>query len=536
MTPDPSERTDPRALLSTLWRWKLLFVAVLVVAPVAAYLIESRKPKEYQSSTLVTIQASTVDTSAIGSASGSFSTSNIFAIARLVTTSRVAAIAASLLHPPADPGSIAGEVSADGDQTTGFLTITAQDSNPRRAAAIANAFAAALSTNRAAVALGEINHSIAALQQQLQLVPPGPANQTARQQLQQQLAQLRALRAAQGNNAAVVQPASASSSPVSPHVRRAVELGLVIGLLLAIGAVAFAENGDRRIRNPTELEELTKLPLLSAVPAKAFGEQVDVIDRAEEAFQMLRAAITYFNVDRRLTTLVITSPGEKEGKTMVAVRLAIAAARAGKRVTLVDADLRRSGVSARLELKPAAGLGAVLAGEATLAQVLVDHPLSLSRAGGSLTVLPSGPPPPNPSELLGSNEMRRVLSQLEAQSELIVVDTPAALAVSDPLALLPEASGIVLVARMDQTRREAIRRLQRIIATADGTLLGVVATGSTRGPGYESYSYGYAPAPNGHGESSDAGRAAGGLRERLWAAERRGQSGLAVEPPESDAT
>jgi capsular exopolysaccharide synthesis family protein len=365
-------------------------------------------------------------------------------------------------------------------------------------------------------------------------VPPGPANLAARQQLQQQLQQLHALRSAQGGNAETIQAAGVSSSPVSPHVRRAVELGLLIGLLLGLGAVSLAESSDRRIRNPTELEEFTGLPLLSAVPARAFSAPVNSLDQAEEAFQMLRAALTYFNVDRRLTTLVIASAGEKEGKTTVAVRLAIATARAGKHVVLVDADLRRRGLTSRLGVTTPSGLGAVLAGEESLANVLVDHRIDGVRAGGRLSVLPAGPPPPNPSELLSSQEMQRLLSQLETMADLVVVDTPAALAVSDPLPLLTEASGVVLVARVDSTRRETIRRLQRMVVAADGTLLGVVATATSRGPGYGRYAYGYEVAPNGRG-GAHSGRVIGRLRARMRNETHAGPE-FAAEPPKSSET
>jgi capsular exopolysaccharide synthesis family protein len=306
---------------------------------------------------------------------------------------------------------------------------------------------------------------------------------------------------------------------------------LVIGLLLGLGAAALAENSDRRLRDPNDLEEFTKLPLLSSVSSRALAAPVDSLGQSEEAFQMLRAALTYFNVDRKITTLVITSPGEKEGKTTVAIRLSMAAARAGRQVIVVDADLRRCGLTQRLGLNVRSGLGGVLVGEQPLSAALVDYRIDSVREGGKLDVLPAGPPPPNPSELLSSREMQRLLSQLEMQADLVVIDTPAALAVSDALPLLPEASGIVLVARIQRTRREAVRRLQSMITATHGTLLGVVATGTARGPGYESYAYRYEPLPN----RRDAQRLAGRLRSRLRRTPKV-PSEFATEPPKSSET
>jgi capsular exopolysaccharide synthesis family protein len=229
---------------------------------------------------------------------------------------------------------------------------------------------------------------------------------------------------------------------------------------------------------------------------------------------------------------VIVSAGEKEGKTTVAIRLAIAAARSGKHVILVDADLRRCGLTQRLGITTQAGIGGVLVGESPLRDALVDHPIELVRAGGKLTVLPAGPSPPNPSELLSSNEMNMLLSQLELEADMVVVDTPAALAVSDTLPLLPEASGVVLVARVDSSRREAIRRVQQMITAAHGTLLGVVATGTSSGPGYDGYAYGYAATPNGRAGVGFTGR----LRSRLRGGSRDASSEFAAEAPKSSET
>jgi capsular exopolysaccharide synthesis family protein len=488
MTPQSPERSDPRALLAMLWRWKLLFVVVLLLAPAVAYVVVRGKPKVYESSTLVSVSSASVGSS--GNGGGSTSTTNLAAIARLVSTTPVATIAAKLLNPPGNPAVLAGEVSATSDITTNFLTITADAHDPRQAAAIANAFASALGTNRTNAAISDINNQISAVQKQIAATPPGPLNQPARQQLQQQVSQLIAQRDSQGGNVKVIQAATPNATAISPHVRRTVELGLVIGLLLAIGAVALAENSDRRLRNPSDLEEMTRMPLLSAIPSGAFSAALDSTGEEDEAFQMLRAALTYFNVDRRLASVVLTSAGPKDGKTTVAIRLALATVRNGKNVLLVDADLRRHQIQERLGIAAPAGLGAVLAGERSLDEVLVDYPVE-SAKGGRLRVLPAGPMPPNPAELLSSREMERLLAQLEASADEVIIDTPAALAVSDSMPLLQMASGVVLVARMNKTTRDQLKRLQRVITGVNGTIVGVAATGTGGGPGYEGQ-YGYA--------------------------------------------
>jgi succinoglycan biosynthesis transport protein ExoP len=492
MTPQPAEQNDFRAYLRAIWRWKWLLLAFLIVVPVISYVVEAHKQREYQSSTLVRPQAATVDLSQFGGQS--VVPQNIDAVARLVRTTAVANAAARLMHPrPASSGSLLGEVSANPDTTTGFLTITATDPDPKRAAKIANAFGKAIALSQADQANAQIDSTIARLNNQISQLPKGDAGRVV---LSQNLQRLRALRGSQDPNSAILERAVPSSTPINHKTRRAIELGLVIALLLGIGAVAIAENSDRRVRSPDDLEAMTGLALLSAIPSSAFDPAEDEDLRDEEAFQMLRGALMYFNVDERLKSVVITSPGQEDGKTTVAVRLAQSAARAGRNVILVDADLRRPQIGPRLHLRSAEGLGTVLAGESDLWSALVEIPVtsegdSQITSQGSLRVLPAGTAAPNPSELLSSEQMERVLGELESGSDLVIVDSAAALAVSDALPLLRWTSGVVMIARLNRSTRAGIRRLQKIITSANGTLLGVVATGAPTRGGYDGYGYGY---------------------------------------------
>lgn len=480
--PELTGTKDLRTYLRIVWRWKYLVLVFLVAAPVISYLVAKSSPKLYSSSTLVGINGTTVGGSGLGGG-GSFSTTNVQAIAELVTTSPVADVAARLMHPPADPSQIAGEVTATGDTTTNFLTIKAQDANPQRAGQIANAFARAITLNTQAAALAQINKGITTIQRRLRHLTNKDA--TLKTELEQQLAQLQASLTTQGSAAAILQPAGPGAL-AGTSARRAVEIGLVIGLLLAFGAIAVAENADRRLRTPADLEAMAGVPLLAAIAPSAFSRNLDTTEEDAEAFHMLRTALMYFNVERPIKSVVITSAGEKDGKTTIATRLALNTAAADKRVILVDADLRRAQVSAKFGITQKVGLGAVLAGEASLSDVLVDFPIEHT-GDGELKVLPAGQPPPNPSALLSSHRMEEVLRELESECDLVILDTPAALAVSDPLPLMRLVSGVVLVARMNRSSRDTLRRLQQMVHSAHGKLLGAVATGVSAGPGYEHY-------------------------------------------------
>ncbi|HVS29422.1 MAG TPA: polysaccharide biosynthesis tyrosine autokinase [Solirubrobacteraceae bacterium] len=503
MTSEATGQGDPRKYLRILWRWKFLFLAVTAFVPIAAVLLHKDPRKHYRSSTLLQFQPVAVNTSQFTVDTPITATQSILAVARLVKTTGVADAAAKLLHPPAAPRDLLRAVSVTPNTEAGFITISARDRNAARAAEIANAFGSAIVANRAQTAAALIDRSIASASTQL---ASRRTNQAGRTQLSEALVRLRALRAAQSGDAQVIESAVPSSKPVANSTTsRRVGLGLLIGLLLGVGAVVLAEAADRRIRTPEELEEMTDLPLLSAIPPHAFGAAHNQHD--DEAFRMLRGALTYFNVDHRLSSVVVTSPQSKDGKTTVAIGLAVAAAQASKRVIVVDADLRRPQVCTRLGIESTAGLGAVLAGELPLSEALVEYPIETSN-GGRLLVFAAGAPPPNPSELLGSQRMRVLLSQLEAQSDLVIVDTAAALAVSDPLPLLQSASGVVLVARMNRTRRDAVARLKRVITTAQGTILGVVGTAAGPATSYPAYDSSYA-LPSSTGDSAASGDTAG---------------------------
>jgi uncharacterized protein involved in exopolysaccharide biosynthesis len=187
LAPESTGQQDLRAYLRVFWRWKLLFVAFVVLIPLAAYLVERGKPRIYQSGTLMELQ----DISqGIGTTGAPIVTGNLAAVARLVTTTPVVNIAAGLLHEP--PGALVGEVQASADPNTGFLTITATDHDPDHAAAIANAFAAALARHQTDEANSVIDQQISAGARQLAATPR--SNPGQRVTLSQQLAQLRALK------------------------------------------------------------------------------------------------------------------------------------------------------------------------------------------------------------------------------------------------------------------------------------------------------------------------------------------------------
>jgi capsular exopolysaccharide synthesis family protein len=239
---------------------------------------------------------------------------------------------------------------------------------------------------------------------------------------------------------------------------------------------------DRRIREAGELEQLAGSPLLGIVPlADPDGKQPREV---AEAFKILRAGLVYFNLSRKLRSVAVCSPLKGEGKTTVATNLAAAVARAGWTVIVVDADMRHPQVAARLDVSGTRGLGDILAGSCTLDDALTD----IEVGEGRLRVLASGRPPPNPSELIASREMRNLLTELGVMADLVVIDTPPTLQVGDAIALLDQVSGVLVIGRLGKTTREAMRRMLSVVQTAGGDTLGVVATATKGGLyGYGDY-------------------------------------------------
>jgi succinoglycan biosynthesis transport protein ExoP len=480
--PEFTGHRDIRLYIRTIWRWKFLILLLVIGSPAVAYLLEHGKPNQYSATATVSLNS---NASNVGSTE--FQSGNVTAVAQLITTSAVADIAAAELKPPQSPGDAVSGVSTSADVTTNFITITAVKSDPNDAAAVANAFATALNVAGSQQAKNVLRKEVRTTKAQLANVSKTSANygtlQANLQTYEQQLAQ-------PNDVATSVEAAAPDDTPVGPHARRAAELGLVIGILLSVALVMLLDSADRRLRSPDELEQFTGLPLLGAIAPSAFAGELETTPVDEEAFQTLRTSLTYFTVDKQIKSVLITSPGEQEGKSTVAVRLALAAARAGLDVVLVDADLRRAGATAKLGIQPTAGLGLVLAERRPADSAMIDWPLSQDDAG-RLRILAAGSPPPNPAALISSMAMRELLSELESRFDLVVIDTPASLAVSDAVPLMQSVSGVVMIARMNRSTRDTVRRLQKIIISAHGQLLGAVATGVISGPGYEKYSNAY---------------------------------------------
>ena len=309
--------------------------------------------------------------------------------------------------------------------------------------------------------------------------------------------------------AELIEEATEPTEPESPKPARDAALGVFVGLMFGVGLSFLREQLNDRLRSAAEVAEISGLPLLARLPlddetARGMGGVI-VIDRPNsplaEAVRSLRTSIQYLGVDRPIKLIVVTSSLPGEGKSLVAANLATMFAQADYRTLLVSADLRRSSIDELFGKHAASpGLTGLIApmkggrgapgangnGHGTSADSLaavVKTPVT------NLLLLPSGPTPPNPAELLGSSRMSSLLADWAASADVVILDTPPLLAVTDAAVLAARSDGVILVAAVNETKREALKQSVEILEGTSARVLGVVANKVQRS-GENAYYYG----------------------------------------------
>lgn len=397
------------------------------------------------------------------------------------------------------------EVATDGESDV--VSVSATDRDPRRAAQIANTFAQEYIAFRREADRAKIAEAQDLVSSRIKALDPSEAQGMQGRSLRQRLEQLDILASLQTGNAELAEAANPPSSASSPRVLRNTAVGAFLGILLGVGLALLFERLDRRLRDPKEVEEMFARPILGAIPdsrtlARAGPAQSTLKAREAEAFRMLRANLRYFDIDRDVESVLVTSAASGDGKTTVAWNLAVAAAAAGGKVLLIEADLRHPGLANSLGLRGSAGLSTVLAGDADLEETVQEIPVQEQANGRSVRtveVLLAGPLPPNPSDLLESDRMREIIAAAERSHDLVVVDTPPTSVVSDAIPLIKQVGGVIVVARVGKTTREAALHLRNQLRNLDARVFGIVVNAV----GSDSDSYGYA---YGYGYAGDGGR------------------------------
>jgi len=479
-----------------------ILIASVVLAGGIAYLITSQLPKVYEAKATIVVGQS------LSGLNPDYN--QLLASQRLSTTYATVATTRSILEKVISQlglemsvDELRGSVVADIPQSDTLLRITARDSDPSRAAAIANSVTDQLIAASPSIqghqldVQASIEADLKATQEQISTTQrqvealTAIAERTALQEgqlqtLEGRLVTLRSTYAGllsyssgnASNQLTVLDRAVASNVPVAPRPLLYTVIAAILGLLLVGGILFLRGYLDDSIKTAEDIQLSVGLPTLGSVVRmkgdrgrKEMYRLVTLLhprSSAAEAYRTLRANTEFVSLDAPIRILLVTSAMPGEGKTVTAANLAVAFAQAGRQVVLIDTDLRKPGVHIIFDLPNAHGFTTLLRhGDAKL-----DVANATEQA--NLRVITSGPLPPNPAELLSSNRMRATLDRLAADGDLIILDGPPLQGVTDAAILSSVADGTLLVVDSTKTRRGSIREASEVLGRAGAHVFGAV--------------------------------------------------------------
>jgi len=499
-----------RDYLRVLREQRILIVVIAAVfAGVALWLAERQEPV-YEAQAAVQFVDQSQDYLLVGTPVAQQAMPAVRASSEAATATRTAVVskAAKQLRVKEPVARLRGAVSAKPDLTTGMVVIQASWNDgafaARLATAVAHAFADAEATKvkgRYAAAARDLRKTIRGL---------SANNATERYSRVLNVERLNRIETLQrlSNPASVAKEAVAPSAPVSPRPVRNALLGLLLGLTVGLLAAFIRDALDRRLRGTSEISDELKMPILGHLRAEVLGRTLmssngrPALNEADfEGFRILRTNLDFLDVDSPLRSVVITSPLPEEGKSTVAVSLACAYAMAGKRVLLVECDLRRPTLAKRLGIDSQPGITDYLLGQAEPKQVVRTVPVAAAGSEPSaepgrvpmIACITAGRPSPRPAELLGSKRFNGFLDQVSQTYDKVILDATPLLSVVDALELLPQVDGVVMCVRAQRTTRDQARAARSALEHFPDRPRGVVVTGVRPGDeadyGYYSYAY-----------------------------------------------
>ncbi|MFT4232864.1 MAG: polysaccharide biosynthesis tyrosine autokinase [Leucobacter sp.] len=486
--------------LRILRRHWLGVLALTVLGVLVAAVVTLTMPRVYQADASGFVTAKSDGNPGMASVVDSYSKSRAKSYVELAKNRAVADRVIEELGLRTTSQALVGHISASVPLDTVTLKVTAQSSTPQGAQDLANAWIKALSDQ------------IAELENSSTVVTDAEGNTSTGEGIVSLVPQ----------DTAVL-----PSSPVSPNARLNLGIGLVLGLALGVLYAMVRNIMDKRIRSAETVEKEFEVPVIGTLPIderlrKSDGRLIGTTSasannphlRLAEALRELRTNIQFINVDEPPKIMVMTSPLPQDGKSTVAANLALAIAETGRRVILIDADLRRPTVAGTFSLPGKVGLTDVIAGKVSVANVL--HRSALSP---QLYVLSAGTIPPNPSELLGSQTMFDLVHQL-AEHAVVILDAPPLLPVTDSAILSARTDGAIVTISAGKTQIDELRKALSNITKVNGKVLGVIINrvpirGADKGQ-YGYYADEYVSAADAHQPDGPADD----LSDRLASADR----------------
>jgi polysaccharide biosynthesis transport protein len=475
-----------------IWRRKWIVLLAVAVAMVSIFIIDQVRPREYSATSSVLL----LSQSFTGTTPNELTPQDIATLIRLVQSDPVTTIVSKRLGQSAPDASVF-EV---GTTATANITVTSKDA--KLAARAANTYAVAFiaySRNQYLAQQTQVSKAVQrqidALQRQIDVIQArlpnsspsvagiltGELGTLSAEQLalRTQLIQIQSDVATAPSAAVLIQPASVPTSPSSPRPLTDLFIAALLGLLIGIGIAMLQTLRDSRIRSLEDLREVAGgLGVVGVIPRVSdwAGVEVSLIagvgrqrSAIGEAFRSLRTSTQFLNQDLTARIVQITSPLVDEGKTTVSANLAVSLAEAGQSVILIDCDLHRPRVHWLFNVPNAVGITSVLTG----AETLEDACARDSRVP-NLTLLPAGPVPANPSELLGSSRNRSLLAQLGQDYDYVIIDSSPLLPVTDAVVLATIATGVLFVCAATKTTKDDFEQALNMLRGVKATMLGVV--------------------------------------------------------------
>jgi succinoglycan biosynthesis transport protein ExoP len=509
MTEHHSHEQTLTDYFAVLKRRKWIVLLAVVIAPAVAVAMSLSQPKLFTATASVLLTSSPTGVYSPVSASVS--------AAEIASSPAVAERVVKATHlTTRSVGQLLSEASFSGSATSDVLAISITDGDPVLAVTLANAYAQEYVQYRRAFDTAFLDRTRKEIQGRIDLLrASGQTNSPLYALLVQKDLDLLETAALQTSTALVLRPAGGAAQ-VQPTPKRNGIMGFGVGLVLALALALLWDALDTRVRSAHEVSTILGQPLLgrlSAPPRKVRSAQgivmlEDAVSPESEAFRQLRTSFDFANVDAKAKVIMVTSALQGEGKSTTAANLAVALARAGREVVLVDLDLREPILQKLFKLQGyrwVHGLTSVALGRVELEDAIAYLPVGGGERGRSeaeggstiLQVLPSGPVPGDPGEFVASGAVRGVIDRLRERAEIVVIDAPPLLGVHDAASLSAGADGIVMVARLGMLRRPLLREARRILDTSPAAKLGFVLTGAEREEGYgdRRYGYYYRPSP-----------------------------------------
>ena len=476
-----SDEMSLRDYAGILRRRKWIILIPLVVVPLVALLSSLAQTKQYSVSTDVLVREPP-SASAIGAPERPMQQR---VLQNELQRAQGSAMRDQVRLIIGDEPTISVRLAADED--VDVFVFTGSSSSPELAAAAANAYADVYIEERRESITVDLEAQAGVLRDQLGEISDQLDQTTSDEQFtaldqerksyEFQLDQLEtSINLANQSGATVIDAAQVDSKPVSPTPRRTTAFALIVGLFLGIAVALLVDYFDNSLRGEDDLGKAVAVPVLGVIPRLKHWKQKEahVVTREEptsapaEAYRAFRTAVHYLSFDRGLKVIQITSAKPGDGKTTTSTNLAVASARAGQSVLLIDCDLRRPRVHEFFGLRNEVGFTTSLVGAS------LDEVIQEVEGEPRLSIISSGPQLPDPSEILASATARGFIESTRERFDLVIIDSPPVLAVSDPLVLLGSVDGVILVASAKQSDRRDVVRATEQLSQLDTVILGTV--------------------------------------------------------------